>query len=277
MSMTRKNIKLSPGKKAFLKIFLLAAMLLAVSIGILKAYTMLYAVWHEQCILRDPAQIEIVTTPNINRSIVSESFGLKVGCNLADIDFKAKRSELLARYPIFREIRITRMLPGKVRIAVEERKPIARINYSRLRGTWDVVDKEAIVYNFPLGESASLPVIREKSRSTRRGAKLADKALMALKLVELGMEKEFSASALTSVDVSNETYLIAHTRDYETIKISWDYIKQNGSHNLGNMREAMRNICRVISNDSLKIGRQTYIVTGKGRTTVSPYDKEPIK
>ena len=53
--------------------------------------------------------------------------------------------------------------------------------------------------------------------------------------------------------------------------------KSNGASDLGNIREAMRNICRVISNDNLKSGRQTYIVTGKGRVTVSPYNKEPIK
>lgn len=277
MKTLRKNFKLSPGKKTFLKIVLVAALLCAVSIGMHKAYTKLNALWHDQCLLRENAQIEIVTTPNISPNLVRESFNLKIGANLADIDFKAKRAELLSKYPIFREIRITRKLPGKVRIAVEERKPIARINYSRQRGTWDVVDRNAVVYSFPLSESASLPIIKEKSRSAKRGTKLADEALMALKLVELGTEREFAAAALTSIDISNETYLIAHTRDYETIKISWDYIKGNGTSDLTNMREALHNICRIISNDNLKIGRQTYIVTGKGRATVSPYNKEPIK
>ena len=277
MNKLRNNFKLSPGKRTFLKIVLIAALLSAVAYGLFRAYSLLYALWHDQCLLREDAQIEIVTTPNIKPNLVRESFNLKIGTNLADIDFKANLIELLSKYPVFREIRITRKLPGKVRIAVEERKPIARINFSRLRGTWDVVDKDAIVYSFPLSESASLPVIKEKSHSAKRGTRLTDRALIALRLIEIGMEREFAAAQLTNVDISNETYLIAYTRDHETIKITWDYIKSNGASDLGNMREAIRNICRVISNDNLKSGRQTYIVTGKGRITVSPYNKEPIK
>ena len=48
MKKLRNNFKLSPGKKTFIKTVLIAALLSAVAIGLFKAYSLLYTLWHDQ-------------------------------------------------------------------------------------------------------------------------------------------------------------------------------------------------------------------------------------
>lgn len=271
------GLRLSPGKKLAFKALLLLVLLGSLAYGICKGCAALNSIWQAQCIIRDPAQIEVIATPNISKNLVRDLFDIKTGANLAEIDFRSKRREILRKYPTFREIYISRNLPDKVKISVEERKPIARINCNPSRATWDSVDKEGVVFNFPLSATTTLPVIKERRQSAKRGEKLADNSLIGLKLIELTADRELANLALKIVDVSNDIYMIAYTREYDTIRLSWDYVKENGPHNIDNIRDALKNICKIMMNDSLRIGRQTYTVTNKGRITVAPYDKEPIK
>ncbi len=244
----------------------------------LNAYSLLKEANDSQCyIIDETEQVSVKTTPHITEKTVRSLFGLKNGANLAKIDFKSKREEILRKYPIFKSISIKKRLPDKIEIVIEERKPIARINYKKSSNgwdSWDVVDDTGMVFKFNLNATRSLPHIRERIQSASNGQKLTGKAVMGLKLVKICTNNDNLSFSLAGVDVSNSTYLIAYTRDYDTIKILWDFAEEKGESDTTNLQNAIQMICDIVKSN-LKIGyRQTFIVTGNGRVTVSPYEKE---
>lgn len=277
---------LSGSKRLLIKGVIAPAVIIALAGGVLfcacKVCGKLLEICDSQSVVSDEiAQITIHATPHFSEANIRESFGLKNGCNLANIDFRAKREQILKKRPLLSNITVTRNLTRKsVTITAEERKPVARINYARnadRRESWLVVDLEGVVFDYSLNDSQMLPVIKESRPSAEKGEKISGRALLGLKLVELCMSRELSALHLAEVDVSNDTYLTARTRDYSRIKLLWTYITEHGTHNIGNMRDALSKIRDIINND-LKVGHyQTFIVTGRNRVTASPHDKEYSK
>ena len=83
-------------------------------IGGVLGYEKLRSIYLEQCVITDMAsQVEISTGKMIHPSIVAEELGLRIGANLALIDFPEKRNQLLAKVPNLRDVRISRRLPDK--------------------------------------------------------------------------------------------------------------------------------------------------------------------
>ncbi len=270
------------GKRKAVKIALLVLLVCFTVFCLYYCSVMTYTALKEandaQCpIIDETEQVSIKATPHITEKTVRSLFGLKNGANLAKIDFKGKREEILRKYPIFKSITIKKQLPARVDITIEERKPIARINYKKSSNgweNWDVVDASGIVFKFNLNASRTLPLIKESSQSASNGQKLSGKSVMGLKFIKFCSSRDNLNFSLAGVDVSNKTYLIAYTRDYDTIKILWDFAEEKGDHDTTNIQNAIQMI-RDICNNNLRIGyRQTFIVTGNGRVTVSPYEKE---
>lgn len=277
---SRAGGELSHGKRLVVKAVLLPVALAVVAGGVFycgyKTYCKLLDIRCSQAVVTDETeQIVIKASKHFSEANIRESFGLKKGCNLALIDFEEKRRQILKKRPLLSNVTITRMLPRKVTITVEERVPVARVNYRKNRGereSWLVVDSEGVVFDYSLNDSHMLPVIKEQHPSAEKGDKISGKALIGLRLAELAASKEMSNINLTEIDVSNETYLIADTRDYNRIKLLWSYITERGTHDLSVMRDALGKV-RDIINEDLKTGHyQTFIVTGRNRVTVS--DKE---
>lgn len=281
-SLKSRNGGLSPAKRLVLKAFLIpvvfATAAYAVFVCCYKAYSKLLDIRNSQSVVIDEdEQIEINASPHFSKANIMESFGLRKGCNLSEIDFREKRAKILKKRPLLKNITVTRILPKKLIVSVEERKPVARVNYTKKPGEregWLVVDSEGIVFDYSLNDSNFLPVITEHRPSAAKGDRISGKAMMGLRFVELCAAKAVSNINLTEVDVSNDIYLVAQTREYNKIKLLWSYIRENGDHDTGNMRDALSKI-RDIINADLKTGHyQTFIVTGKSRVTVSPHEKE---
>lgn len=228
-------------------------------------------------------QIQITPSQHFTEEHIRKTFGLTNGCNLAAINFVEKREMALKTYPLLRNIKISRIHPDKVKIAVEERKPVARINIvhpkdNQGRPFWMVVDSEGVVFDYSLKDSRSLPKIIESKPSAQGGEKISGKTMIALRLVELSSDKDLAGvMTLTEVDVSNDIYLIARTREDNKIKILWEYVREKGDYDLTNMRDAIYRIRDVIKTD-LKTGYyQTLIVTDNERVVASPNEKEYIR
>lgn len=225
-------------------------------------------------------QIQITPSPHFTEEHIRKTFGLTNGCNLAAINFVEKREMALKTYPLLRNIKISRIHPDKVKLSVEERKPVARINIIHPKDNggrpfWMVVDSEGVVFDYSLKDSRTLPKIAESKPSAQGGEKISGKTMIALRLVELCSGKDLTGViTLTEVDVSNDIYLIAQTREDNKIKILWEYIREKGDNDLTNMRDAICKIRDVIKTD-LKTGfYQTLIVTDNERVIVSPNEKE---
>ena len=196
----------------------------AAAVGVTLGYEKLRSIWIEQCAVRDMrSQVSISAGRMVSAEIVAESFGLRVGANLALIDFDEKRRETLSRIPNIRAISVTRHLPARVEIVVEERIPVARMEilHQNRRHTGRVVDSEGMVFMCQRGTS-TLPAIREAAApGTPPGKRLSPRVLAALRLVERCQEREFQELGLLEIDVSRKDYLLATLGSYSRLKIAW--------------------------------------------------------
>jgi len=205
-------------------IVLCATVLLIILVGGAKfGYNQLRSLCHEECVIRDMTeQVEISSGKMVLPSTIAEELGLKVGANLATIDFSAKRKEILARIPNLRAIRISRKLPDKVIVTAEERTPIARMG---IRGkrivTGRVVDTEGVVFVCQRG-TQSLPTIYETQEpGTRPGQRLRARTLAALRFIEACREPEYLELGVLDVDISKHDFLVATLGNYSKVKILW--------------------------------------------------------
>lgn len=201
-----------------------ATLLAALAVGGYLAYSKLRAIWMEQCVLTDvERQVSITTGANIKAGLILYQFGLKKGANLAKIDFAKKRRETLERIPNIRALTISRHLPDRVEIAVEERDPVARM---KVRGskavTGRVVDAEGVVFVREAGTSL-LPVIYEgKTPFTAAGKTLSGRAAAALRMLEACRGDELAGLGVLEVHTHHLDYLIATLDNYSLAKIAWD-------------------------------------------------------
>ena len=221
----RKNTveKESGGRGA--KFAVLAVLAAAAAGAAAFAYTYLRDVWREQCVIDDvSAQVTVHDGKLVKGDVVADALGLKKGANLAEIDFAKSRAEVLSRYPAIRDLTITRRLPNRVEISIEERTPVVRMNIRGHKGdTGRVADTEGVVFQCRRG-TGLLPTIREEQApGTPPGKALKGRALCALKLVEACREPELQELAVLEVDTSKPDYLAATLgRDYSTLKIAWN-------------------------------------------------------
>ncbi len=246
------------------------------------AYRVLYGLWTAQCVVEDvKAQVTVRSSPHVKEDLVLELFGLKKGCNLSTMDLAGRREEILRTRPIVKSIAVRRRLPARLEIDVEERVPVARVNYSgktrdKPYDSWDVADAEGVVFNFPLKDSRMLPRIVDAAGlpEIKRGERLSAKAMSALRLVELASRKDFPHISILDVNISNNTYLIAATSDYSLIKFDWEYVDDPFAPGQPHIEEALKNIEMMLSGDIPLPVRCTFFVAEAGRVSVLPYEKD---
>lgn len=204
---------------------------LAVSAGGVFAYGKLRDLYIEQSVISDmDSQVEIVSGKMVLPGTIAEEFGLRVGVNLATIDFVQKRNDLLARIPNLRSIKISRTLPDKVRIVTEERTPIAKLVLGDGRtAAGRVVDAEGVVFVWLRG-TQTLPTIREaQPPGTPKGRRVAGRTLAALRLIEACREPEFLELGVLEVDTSRRDFLVATLGNYSKVKIHWDGMDESSA------------------------------------------------
>lgn len=205
-------------------VIIAVALVVIVTLGLYIGYDKLRDIWLEQCVLEDPsAQVFVTSGKMVKADVLTEAFGLKKGANLALIDFNAKREEVLRKIPNLRTISISRLLPDKVRIDIEERTPVARMNVrGRKSETGRVVDTDGVVFIWQRG-TQMLPIIREpQAPGTGVGHRLEGRALAALRLIESGRESERSDLGILEVDISKPDYLMATLGNYSSAKVAWE-------------------------------------------------------
>jgi len=248
---------------------------IALTIGLVTGVNALQKLWLEQCIIKDVSkQVTIVTGNHVKSGVILDGFGLKEGANLAQIDFKAKRLELLARVPNIKSLVIARQLPDRVKITVNEREPVARMGIKGQKNmTGRVVDADGVVFLRRIGTDM-LPIIREPvSSGTMPGRSLSGRTASALKLVMLSADKEFSGLGILEVDTSPKDYLLAVLGNYQRAKICWDGIDEPTAGTEKNMLSQLRNLQRAV-NSNIASRAILWNATEPGRVTADT--KEPI-
>ena len=206
----------------------------------------------EQCVLKDvSAQVSIKSGKMVKADVIAENLGLKPGVNLAKIDFKHGREELLKRIPTLRSVSITRHLPDKLSITAEERIPVAKMGLrGRREPTGRVVDEEGVVFPCLRGTQL-LPTIVETSPATAIGHKLRERSLSALRLILACREPKNSELQVLNVDTAKPDYLMATLGgSYARVKITWEGIDEPGSHGYDGLAARLSNLKKAMHTEA---------------------------
>ena len=212
------------GHRSALAVLAIAAVA-AIAVGGLLGYDKLRSIWLEQCVVRDmESQVLINAGTMVKADVIAEGFGLKVGANLALIDFDEKRKALLKKIPNLRSISVSRRLPDKVLIATEERVPVARMEVRGSKTTTGrVADGEGVVFLCQRG-TRLLPVIRESAATaTPTGHRLSGRTRAAMELIEAARDRDFQELGILEVDATSPDFLLATLgANYSKLKIAWE-------------------------------------------------------
>ena len=227
-SALKANRRETGGRRRTLLIVLAGVLVAAAAAGVTLAYRELYSLWISQCVVTDRArQITVTAGQNVKPEVILESFGLTNGCNLARIDFRRKRDEIMAKIPNIRALTVTRHLPDRVDIVFEEREPVARLNVLDDRGvarrtpTGRVVDAEGVVFERQAG-TQMMPTIFERDGShTKPGQRLTGRALATLRLLEYCRDGEAAELGIQRVDATRPDCLFAILGNYSQLNIAW--------------------------------------------------------
>lgn len=225
MKKAKKQNKINNNEGRKIALAIVAMLLFSGAIfALVKACGVLRDIYLEQCIIVNvDEQVKLTAGKMVHPDTIKEALGIKVGANLALIDFKTRRLELLKKAPNLRNIFITRHLPDKVTIETEERVPMARINLKgRKSPSGLVVDSDGVVFSWARG-TGMLPMIREsESPLSSPGQVLSGKALAALRVIEACQDGDLHDLGILEIDISKPDYLIATLTSYSTAKIAWD-------------------------------------------------------
>lgn len=240
--MKKTTSRRSPG---LLPKFVAAVVCLAlVAAGGIFGYGRLRDLYLEQCVITDlDAQVEISPGKMIPVDTLAEELGLRVGANLAHIDFNRKRDDILRRIPNLREIRISRHLPNRVTVTTEERTPVARMGLAGSRKTSGrVVDTDGMVFVWQRG-TQTLPTIREKTASgTPKGRHISGRVLAALRLIEASREPEFLELGILEVDTSKHDFLVATLGNYSKLKIRWESMDEPNANSRADLLKRLQHL-----------------------------------
>lgn len=222
--------------------------------GVIAAYGYLRGLWIEQCVIHDVSgqvTVEVNSGKMVKAETIREAFGLKKGANLAEIDFRGRRKEVLERYPMIRDLTIERHLPDRISIAVGEREPVARMN---VRGgkseTGRVSDAEGVVFPCRRG-TVMLPVIRESPSApfTPNGARLTGRKLSALRLLEVSKDPAYSVLGILEVDVSKPDFLVLTLGNSSTAVITWDGMEGGERSSAKALEERLADLAAAVRNN----------------------------
>ncbi len=257
-----------------------ALLLVALLVGVMVAYNKLRDLYLEQCVITDVTrQVEVNSGKMVKGSLVAEEFGLRNGANLGLIDYDEKRRAIMKKIPNIRSILVTRHLPDRVTIQVEERRPEVRMNVVGSRkDTVRVADADGVVFRCQR-ETAMLPVIREhREKATVIGGELKGRSLAALRLIEVAKAGDAVEGAgvklgILEVDASHPDYLQATLSDYSQAKVAWEGMDQPTESNQKNLEERLK-MLRDALNVAAGTGIRVWNVTLDDRVFADR--KEPI-
>lgn len=265
--MINRKTRTTDGTGPRLAVFgtLALALLGLLGTGLYLGYDALAGIWREQFRIQD-RDIDVVVTSGkrIHPDVITYSFGLTNGANLATIPFVSLRADLLERYPNIRDIRIERSLPQRVTIEVLEREPIVRVVSNRSRNeTGRVADAEGVVFRFA-GETGALPVIQESGETpTLPGHRLTGSADAALLLVEVASASEFADLRIRRIDTSHKDYLQLALANQDYAHVAWNHMSDRSPASRASLSRQLRHLRQTIATD-LKSGPVLWLATDWG-------------
>lgn len=257
----RPNVIGDGGRRRRILVTLGAILALALLAGGTWGYLRLRDLWLEQCVIDDfAAQVTVNGGKMVKPDVIAEEFGLRKGANAALIDFDTRRREILAKIPNLRDLKVTRQLPNRVTVVVEEREPFVKMN---VRGgktvTGRVADKEGVVF-VCYRNTQALPTIRETGTPTPPGKRLSQRGMAALAVAEACADPALQEVQFLECDISKPNYLLLVLSDYSRVRLAWDGMDAPSSRSAAALRSQLDAFASVYKSD-LGHGTRTWDAT----------------
>jgi len=163
--------------------------------------------------------LEITGGPVITAELIREYTGIREGMNLFKVDIGKIRAKFLERAPNVRAMRISRYLPGTLRIEVAERHPLARIGR---RGSL-VADRDGYVFGIRSGLRALPSIEGYRDAHLKPGSRLRGAALAALEVLAMCDNPKLGLR-VRAVEVDRDEYLVVSVsvgRPVTRVQLAW--------------------------------------------------------
>lgn len=185
-----------------------------------------------QFILR---QVDVQNTGSLlSRDEILFHAGVGKGKNLFEIDLKTLRSNL-ALLPEIKKVEVTRQLPDRLIIRVEERIPVARVTAQKgLEWETYAIDQDGFIMSpnkTPVdGANEEMPLITgAKVSDLRVGSPVnSPEVFLALELIKRCEVSTLNAFLnIENIDVSRSHMLVVSTSDGMRVKVGLEFMDQN--------------------------------------------------
>jgi cell division protein FtsQ len=178
--------------------------------------------------------VDVQVQGSVTRAEVLRIADIRVGQNIMMLNLDDIRHNL-KQISYVDSVRVERSLPSKLKIVIEERQPVARIDpYSRegneLAQSTYYIDSEGYVMKPKPGEELKLlPVIKGVPADLVQDGQKTDRPeiLSALDLLKLADYSALKSDLdLTQIGVDSKGYLVLNTRDQGKIRFRTDFIAE---------------------------------------------------
>lgn len=166
--------------------------------------------------IQSPAAIEIQGNKHLTRAQLLSIFGEDVERNIFRISLDDRQAELEA-LPWVKHATVMRLLPGRIRVSIVERTPIA---FVRQGGHIGLVDREGILLDMSAGSQTepaySFPVVTGVSSGDPASTRTARMRIFERFTADLDSTGEKISEHLSDVDLSNPEDVKALIPDHST-------------------------------------------------------------
>ncbi|MFH1888593.1 MAG: hypothetical protein ABH806_00715 [Candidatus Omnitrophota bacterium] len=149
-----------------------------------------------------------------------------LGRNIFDIDLKKESRQITELYPVYKNIRLFRVMPDRLFITFTERRPIAYVNLYR----YFYVDSERVLFEpDKSGENLDLPVIRGLERKipgprAGRQYNIAELATALSIIEQIGLDSYLKECKIERIDITEPVNILCFIRvpDHDAVPpASW--------------------------------------------------------
>ena len=223
---------------------LLALIILA---GVIFGFYKLYHLWIKQCEIHDEKeQITIEGLHWIPREVLLNRLSMTNGANFALLNLRQEREIALKRIPSLKSISLTRRMPDKLHITVEEREPIAQIMSTKTDRMGIVADAEGYIFMRMKGANL-LPMVKVLSVPAQ-GERLGIRARAALEVITAGLRNEVPDTVrVLQIDARKEDHLLLILRDnHQRVKLSWQGMESDAPASHETLVKTLQSLAKAI-------------------------------
>ena len=226
---------------------LLALVLL---VGIFIGFQKLYHLWIEQCeIHNEKEQITVEGLHWVPRDVLLNRLSMTNGANFALLDLRHEREIALKRIPSLRSISMTRRMPNKLHLSVEEREPIAQITSTKTDRMGVVADTDGYIFMRMKGADL-LPMVKVLAVPSQ-GERLGTRARAALEVIAAGLRNEVPDTVrVLQIDARKEDHLVLILRDnHQRVKLAWQGMGSDDPVSHETLVKTLQNLAQAINSN----------------------------